>query len=187
MEDFPLSNCSNVDRFCRDRITLLMPWLAVFLASALVTSGAAAQVKDSPSPASAQQQTQAAPSTQPQETQSAKPPSSAARPIRRRRTVDDQVKVFATALNLSETQQVAVKRILEQRQQETLRLRNDPSISGSDRIDRFRALQDKTVERIRAVLNDEQKKKYNPLAVRKVTPSPDQKSVEDWLKATSPH
>jgi hypothetical protein len=101
--------------------------------------------------------------------------------------LDDHVKVLATALNLSETQQVAVKKILEQRQQETLRLRTDSSLSGSERIDRFRALQDRTVERIRAILNDEQKKKYNPLAVRNVKPSPDQKSVEDWLKATSPH
>jgi len=39
---------------------------------------------------------------------------------------------------------------------------------------------------IRAVLNDEQKKKYDPLAVRDRTPAPDQKSVEDWLKETTP-
>ena len=50
----------------------------------------------------------------------------------------------------------------------------------------FRALQDNTVERIRAVLNEEQKKKYDPLAVRRVQPAPDQRSVEDWLKATTP-
>jgi hypothetical protein len=36
------------------------------------------------------------------------------------------------------------------------------------------------------VLNDEQKKKYDPLAVRRVAPAPDQKSVEDWLKVTNP-
>jgi hypothetical protein len=35
------------------------------------------------------------------------------------------------------------------------------------------------------VLDDEQKKKYDPLAVRNVTPAPGQKSVEDWMK-TSP-
>jgi len=84
------------------------------------------------------------------------------------------------------SQQAAVKKILEQRQQETLRIRQDASISGGTRIERFRALQDQTVLRIRAVLNDEQKKKYDPLAVRRVTPPPDQKSVEDWLKVTNP-
>ena len=103
-----------------------------------------------------------------------------------RPTLDDRVKVLARSLELNEAQQAAVKKILEQRQQETLSIRLDSSISGSTRIERFRALQDNTVERIRAVLNEEQKKKYDPLAVRRVAPAPDQKSVEDWLKVTNP-
>lgn len=103
-----------------------------------------------------------------------------------RPTIDDRVKVLARSLELNEAQQAAVKKILEQRQQETLRVRQDASISGGARIERFRALQDHTVERIRAVLNEEQKKKYDPLAVRRVAPAPDQKSVEDWLKVTTP-
>jgi hypothetical protein len=103
-----------------------------------------------------------------------------------RPTIDDRVKVLARNLELNEAQQAAVKKILEQRQQETLRIRQDSSISGGTRIERFRALQDHTVERIRAVLNEEQKKKYDPLAVRRVAPAPDQKSVEDWLKITTP-
>jgi len=108
------------------------------------------------------------------------------RSTRRPATVDDRVKVFAKALDLGEPQQAAVKKILEERQQETLRLRTDSSIPANQRIDRFRALQDQTVYKIRAVLNDEQKKKYDPLAVRKINPPPDQKSVEDWLKLTTP-
>ena len=104
----------------------------------------------------------------------------------RRPTLDDRVKTLAATLNLDEAQQVAVKRILQQRQEEILRLRHDPSITGSTRIERLRALQDQTVQRIRLVLNDEQKKKYDPLAVRKAGPAPGQKSVEDWLKDTKP-
>jgi Spy/CpxP family protein refolding chaperone len=100
--------------------------------------------------------------------------------------IDDRVKVLAKNLDLNESQQSAVKRILEQRQQETLRLRLDPSISGDARIDRFRAIQDNTVQRIRAVLTEEQRKKYDPLAVRRIPPAPQQPSVEDWLKATTP-
>lgn len=114
------------------------------------------------------------------------PPPRATRPARRRATLDDRVKALAKALDLTDKQQVAVKNILEQRQQEVLRIRNDESIPGNQRIDRLRALQDQTVYRIRAVLNDEQKKKYDPLAVRRVGPSPDEKTVEDWLKATTP-
>ena len=104
----------------------------------------------------------------------------------RRPNIDDRVKVLARNLDLNETQQAAVKKILEQRQQETLRIRRDPSISGATRIEQFRALQDTTVQRIRAVLNEEQKKKYDPLAVRRVLPAPEQRSVEDWLKVTTP-
>lgn len=113
-------------------------------------------------------------------------PAQPTHPTRRRPTLDDRVKALAAALDLNESQQVAVKKILEQRQLEMLRIRQDPSIEGSDRIGKLRALQDQTVQRIRAVLNDEQKKKYNPLAIRDREPAPDQKSVEDWLKATTP-
>ena len=104
----------------------------------------------------------------------------------RRPTLDDRVKALAESLDLSEEQQAAVKKILQQRQEEALRLRLDSSISGSTRIDRFRTLQETTVERIRAVLNEEQRKKYNPLAPRKLPPPEQQRSVEDWLKLTTP-
>ena len=104
-----------------------------------------------------------------------------------RARLEDRVKVLAESLHLDDAQQLAVAKILEERQQETLRIRRDTSISGSDRLTQFRALQDHTVLRIRAVLNEEQKKKYDPFAVRRVEPAPQQRSVEDWIKATSPH
>jgi hypothetical protein len=123
------------------------------------------------------------------QTAAAAPASSAPQPpnsTHRRPSLDDRVKTLAAALNLDQAQQVSVKRILEQRQQEILRLLHDTSITGSTRIERLRALQDQTVQRIRLVLNDEQKKKYDPLAVRKAGSAPGQKSVEDWLKVTTP-
>ena len=101
-------------------------------------------------------------------------------------SIDDRVKMFAKSLDLNEAQQAAVKRILEQRQQQTLQIRLDPSITGSVRIERFRALQVSTVQQIRAVLNEEQSKKYDPQAPGRLEPAPDQRSVEDWLKITTP-
>jgi hypothetical protein len=92
---------------------------------------------------------------------------------------------LAKALDLTTEQQSAVKSILEHRQQKTLSIRRDPSLSGGARIERFRMLQEATVERIRAVLNDEQKKKYDPLAARHAQSTPEH-SVEDWLKASTP-
>lgn len=99
-------------------------------------------------------------------------------------TIDDQVKSLAKNLDLNQAQQSAVKRILERRQQETLHIRRETT--ASERIGAFRALQLRTVAEIRAVLNDEQKTKYNPLGQRPPQTSP-QRSVEDWLKGTTPH
>jgi hypothetical protein len=139
-------------------------WIASrFLCAALLASAGVAQKPDSTGPV---QQTHA---------------------VHRRTRLEDRVKVLAESLHLDDAQQVAVTKILEERQQETLRIRRDASISGSDRMAQFRAIQDRTVVRIRSVLNEEQKKKYDPLAVRRVEPAPEQRSVEDWIKATTPH
>lgn len=116
----------------------------------------------------------------------AAPATDAAR-SRSRGNIDEQVERLTKALDLSQTQQSSVKSILEQRLQRLGQIRHDPALSGTAKIDRFRALQERTVEQIRAVLNDEQKKKYDPLAARKVQPAPEQRSVDDWMKATTPH
>ena len=170
--------------------------LAGLFLSAVFAGRLAAQSNEAASsgvqqPQPSEQPQAAQPSQAPADPQSAQPAEPHAQPaaphaVRRRALIDERVKALAASLNLTEQQQAAVKRILEQRQAETLRLRNAP-MSGSERIDRLHLLQDQTIEKIRSVLNDEQKKKYDPLAVRKVPPSADQKSVEDWLKVTTPH
>jgi hypothetical protein len=103
----------------------------------------------------------------------------------KRGSVDQRVARLTQALQLSEPQQSAVKKILEQRREQFWQIRRDPSLSGSERIDRVRALQESTVKEIRSVLTEEQKQKYNPLAVRGLEPAKDQRTVEDWLKAAT--
>jgi len=90
-------------------------------------------------------------------------------------------------LELIEEQESAVRRIFEQRQSKPCGSRLYQSISVDARFERFRALQDNTVLRIRAILKDEQKKKHDPLAVRRLTSDPQQRCVEDWLKVNTPH
>jgi DnaJ-domain-containing protein 1 len=119
-----------------------------------------------------------------QEQGSGAPRNQARRPLKRP-SLDDRVSQFARNLNLSESQRSSVKTILEQRQQQILRIRQDASISGSDRISKLRALQVDTVAQIRAILNEEQRQKYNPLAPREIPRTP-QPSVEDWIKAVTP-
>ena len=100
--------------------------------------------------------------------------------------IDERVKQLAKGLDLSEAQQAAVKKILERRREQVLHIRNNSAISGEERISQLRALQVDTVERIRATLNEEQKKKYDPLATRKIQQDP-QASPNDWLNGTAPH
>jgi hypothetical protein len=119
-----------------------------------------------------------------QEQGSGAPQIQTRRPLTRP-SLDDRVNRFARSLDLSESQRSAVKKILEQRQQQILRMRRDASISGSDRISQLRALQEDTVAQIRAILNEEQRQKYNPLAPRELPRTP-QPSVEDWIKAVTP-
>ena len=99
-------------------------------------------------------------------------------------TVDDQVKRLTRELDLDVVQQSAVKNILAQRRQETLHIMRDGQ--GTDPVGRFQQLQVTTVERIRGVLNEEQKKRYHPLDQSPLPASP-QPSVEDWMKAAAAH
>lgn len=105
----------------------------------------------------------------------------------KRQTLDDKIAVLSKNLELTEAQRASLKKIMERRQQETLRLR-DADVPGNVRIDQFRLLQEKTITQIRAILTDEQRKKYDPLISRtRPAASTPQRSVEDWIKATTPH
>ena len=102
----------------------------------------------------------------------------------KRPSLDVQVKRLAETLDLSETQQSEVKKILERRQEQSNRILRDPSPSGVDRVGKFRALNQSTVAQIRAILSDQQKEKYNPLGQSGIPRTSPQPSVEDWLKAS---
>ena len=103
------------------------------------------------------------------------------RSVYRRSTLDDRVKRFAKVLNLDEAQQTALKSVLEHEQGEARQVRLDTSISGVDRVGRLRSLQQDTVLKIRAILNEEQKKKYDPQDRQSETNTSDS-YVTDWMK-----
>jgi hypothetical protein len=110
-----------------------------------------------------------------------------ASPRNQRPTLDDRIAALSKNLELTEPQRTAVKNILIRRQQQTLRIRNS-AVPGDVRIGQFRALQDQTINEIRAVLTDDQKKKYDPLVLRNIPKSDEpQRSLEDWIKLTTPH
>lgn len=102
--------------------------------------------------------------------------------IYRKHTLEDRVKDLAKKLDLDEEQQAGVKGVLERQQLQARKIQFDQTLSGEERISLFRDLQEDSVLRIRALLNDEQKKKYDPL-----NHSPDQADsskpyIDNWLK-----
>lgn len=100
----------------------------------------------------------------------------------RKLTIDDKVRQFAKALELNEAQQASLKAVLERQQVQAKQIQFDPSLSGQERIGRFRALQDETVRHIRALLNDEQEKKYDPLGHGNQEEGSSDKYVDQWMK-----
>ena len=154
----------------------------LFLTGLLSYSVLAAAQSDQPAPS----QPAAA---QPTPAQPATPPAANPRPAQRHpqnlyrgRTLDDNVKALTKALNLNEMQQQGVRSVLERQRLQVRRIQFDQTLSGEERIGQFRALQGETVLRIRALLNDEQKLKYDPLNHGTQTPGSSDSYVDQWMK-----
>jgi len=151
-----------------------LPLAGIFLASALCLAPCAvAQAPDSPAPHPATPQAQA-PAADP----SPRRPQS----VYRGRTMDDRVKSLAKALNLDEKQQAGVKTVLERQQLQARKIQLDQSLDGAERIGKFRVLQQDTASRIRALLNDEQKEKYDPLNHASQNGNSSDAYVDQWMK-----
>ncbi len=80
-----------------------------------------------------------------------------------RQSLDDQVKHLTKELNLSEDQQTKVKSILQDQQKQMSSLKQDSSLSPEDRRAKFEEIKKNASQQIRAVLNEEQQKKYDEL------------------------
>lgn len=107
-------------------------------------------------------------------------------PRHRRANVDDQVELLARYLELSDGQRSSLKSILERRQQEILSMRSAHVNSDVAPTDTFRAIEDQTARQIRALLNEEQRKKYEPLSNQNSAQAAQQQSAADWLKTARP-
>ena len=89
-------------------------------------------------------------------------------------------------LDLTDSQQVELAKLLANQREQIRRLWSDGAVAPEFRVSAMRAISDKTEEQIRALLNDEQKKKY---VLPRATDSPDpsqQSTLEYWLNASKP-
>jgi Spy/CpxP family protein refolding chaperone len=78
-------------------------------------------------------------------------------------SVDDRVKHLTKELNLTEDQQAKIKSVLEDEQKKMSSLKQDSSLSREDRRTKFEEIRKNTSQQIRAILNEDQQKKYDEL------------------------
>jgi periplasmic protein CpxP/Spy len=74
-----------------------------------------------------------------------------------------EVQRLAKKLNLTADQQNQILPILQNRQQQMESVRNDSSLSQPDRRAKFQSIRQDADTKIRAVLNDDQKKTYDEM------------------------
>jgi periplasmic protein CpxP/Spy len=78
-------------------------------------------------------------------------------------TLDDQVKILADQLNLTGDQQTKVKGILVDQREQAMTLVRDPAMSNEDKLQKIQTLRETTIARVRGVLNDDQKPKFDQM------------------------
>jgi TolA-binding protein len=76
-------------------------------------------------------------------------------------TVETQLKVLTEKLSLTSDQQDRIKPILQELHDATEKLAQDKNLSHEERLAKVRPQRYKADERIRAILNDDQKKKLD--------------------------
>ena len=113
-------------------------------------------------------------------------PRPRSRYVYRKYNLDERVKQLAKNLDLDEQQQAGVKAALENQQLQARKIQFDQSLSGLERISLFRNLQEDTVLQIRALLNDEQREKYDPINHSTDQTNFSQPYIDEWLKH-APH
>ncbi|HLJ86455.1 MAG TPA: hypothetical protein VKZ53_06505 [Candidatus Angelobacter sp.] len=84
-------------------------------------------------------------------------------PHHRMPSADEQVKDLTQKLNLSADQQTKVKSIVEDIHQQANAVMKDESLSQDDRRSKMRTLHENGMSRVREVLNDDQKKKFDQM------------------------
>jgi Spy/CpxP family protein refolding chaperone len=101
--------------------------------------------------------------------------------------LDSRVQMLTKALDLDTAQQAQLKSVLENQREQLLKILHDGTVPATDRLGAARAVGMQTADRIRALLTEEQRKKYKP-PVQPHEPATGEgaRTVEDWMKMAQP-
>lgn len=103
-------------------------------------------------------------------------------PRGRRSGLGGRVATLTRALGLDTEQQAAVRKVLQDQRQQVQQIWNGEAPSAADRIAATRKLSRSTADRIRAILNEEQRKKFDPPRQDDPGKTIGGLHVEDWMK-----
>jgi Spy/CpxP family protein refolding chaperone len=81
-------------------------------------------------------------------------------------TPERQLERLSENLNLTDDQKQQIKPILEDRQKQAEQLHSDTSMSMDDKRAKMRSLSEESNNKIRAILNDDQKQKFDKMQER---------------------
>jgi hypothetical protein len=96
------------------------------------------------------------------------------------------MRLLTAELGLDAQQQSDVRRLLLEQREQVSKIWSDTSIPPAYRVNATRAIGDKTADRIRALLTEEQKAKYiAPRKPHEPQASDAKRSVQDWMNAAS--
>jgi hypothetical protein len=99
-------------------------------------------------------------------------------------TLNDRIRILTKALDLDAMQQSQLRSVLESQRAQLAKLWSDDTVPAEYRVGATRKISDQTADRIRALLTEEQRKKYNPHVEPHTTaPGAGEKTVEDWMNA----
>jgi hypothetical protein len=94
--------------------------------------------------------------------------------------VENRVRVLSKALGLDARQQLELKKILLGQREQVMKAWSDTSAPPAHRVAATEAIGDRTADQIRALLNDEQRKKYGTPRSANQAAGPGG-SVEVWM------
>ena len=103
-----------------------------------------------------------------------------------RPSFEERVEALSQALSLDAKQQSELRKALESYREQLRRVSSDPSMPAAYRVGAMQAINDQTIERIRAFLNDEQKRKFHPPRPRGTAESSPKPGLEAWTNASKP-
>jgi hypothetical protein len=84
-------------------------------------------------------------------------------------------------------QQAQLRKLLEAQREQVIKVWADTTLAAANRVAATRAISEGTADQIRAMLNEEQKRKYNlAKPPRDAADGPARPDVEYWMNPTKP-